>query len=203
MNRGTSQCNCQHIVILLPCHCSPIEYKFGTSAAAGAILILPHGAMSTQLSSPERFREVARARALDWYEFARERNGGQHLDRSLYLITGFYKAPSWSLGSFNDPDASAGEIIVEKGKDDPNIRLLRFSFTGDRRHSLGGNGVNQTIFICGFKIAVKSWLPAPVVMKATEPQTALSSLVYSFKDCLGRSRGFSGDHKPPTVISKF
>ncbi|KAI6101858.1 hypothetical protein F5141DRAFT_1050979, partial [Pisolithus sp. B1] len=93
---------------------SSVDYEFKSSAPAGAILILPHGAKSQQLSSPEQVREAATENALDWYEFAKKCYGVQRLDRSLYLITGFYKAPSWSLCAFSDLASATGTILARK-----------------------------------------------------------------------------------------
>ena len=134
--------------------------------------------------------------ALDWYEFAKKRYGVQRLDRSLYLITGFHKARSWSLGSFNSPTGTTGRIRVEKN---PNIHLLQFTFNGDRRHSLhsDSNSANQTVFITGYKISFSEWLADHVVLHITEPETAWVTGSRLFKAYLKRLRGSSSDHEVP------
>ncbi|KAF8417896.1 hypothetical protein L210DRAFT_3357020, partial [Boletus edulis BED1] len=81
---------------------SPAKYEFDTSTPAGALLILPRDVTSFELSPSEQFREMAMHSALDWCNFAKQCYGGRHLDRSLYLITGFYKSRSWSLASFDN-----------------------------------------------------------------------------------------------------
>ena len=58
--------------------------------------------MSHDLIAHERLRKVAMERAFDWYETAKEHYGEDISSGSLYLITGFYKARSWSLASFHD-----------------------------------------------------------------------------------------------------
>ncbi|KIJ58359.1 hypothetical protein HYDPIDRAFT_141567 [Hydnomerulius pinastri MD-312] len=190
--------------ILQPNKPRPADYEFDSSTPAGAILILPHGAMSVELLSPEQFREVAAKNALDWYEFAKKRYGVQHLDRSLYIITGFYKARSWSLGSFNNPTDATGKILARRDDNNPNIYLLEFTFPADRRHSCGGDdsgSINQTVFITGFKITVSGWLPDPIVLRVTESETTWFILVRLFKACLSRLRGFSGGYKQRAAIS--
>ncbi|KAF8551788.1 hypothetical protein OG21DRAFT_1498872 [Imleria badia] len=182
----------------------PANYEFESSSRAGAILILPHGAMSLELLSAEEFRDVATKNALNWYEFANKCYGGQHRDRSLYLITGFYKADSWSLGSFNNPTNSTGTILARRDDTNPNVYRLDFTLPADRRDSSGGddNGkINQTVFITGFKITVSSLLPDPIVLRVTESETTWSILVRLLKACLKQLRGFSGDHKPRATIS--
>jgi hypothetical protein len=162
--------------------------------------------MSVELLSPEQFREVATKSALDWYDFAKKRYGVQHLDRSLYLVTGFYKARSWSLGSFNNPTDATGKILARRDDNNPNIYLLEFAFPADRRHSRGGDdsgSINQTIFITGFKITVSSWLPDPIILGVTESEPAWSKLVRLLKACLNLLRGLSGGHEQRAAISKL
>ncbi|KAI6012903.1 hypothetical protein BKA83DRAFT_4364678 [Pisolithus microcarpus] len=187
-------------------HC--VDYQFHSSGRAGAILILPHGATSAELLSPEQFRKVAMKNALDWYEFAKKCYDDPHLDRSLYLITGFYKAPFWSLGSFNEHKDDTGTIEARRDDANPNVYLLKFSFYADWRCCRGdaGQSVNQTVFIVGFKITFNSWLPDPVVLSVKETETTWSKLVRLLKACFHRLYHFSGgygqyaamdvDHRP-------
>ncbi|KAF8549075.1 hypothetical protein OG21DRAFT_1448346, partial [Imleria badia] len=83
-----------------PPACRDGHYEFTPSPNKGAILILPDGATSHDLPANERFRRVAMKHALEWYEIARELYGESINNGSLYLLTGFYKARSWSLASF-------------------------------------------------------------------------------------------------------
>ncbi|KAI9454958.1 hypothetical protein HD554DRAFT_302113 [Boletus coccyginus] len=177
------------------------EFQVDSSTSAGAILILPHGAISKELLSPQQFREVASGSALDWYEFARKCYGVEHLDYPLYLITGFYKARSWSLGSFNNPTGVTGKILAQSNVEkNPNIYLLTSEFPADRRHG-GGDDNNQAVFISGFKITVKRWLPDPMVQMATESETTWFILLHLLKACLNRLRSLSGAHKQRAAIS--
>ena len=127
---------------------------------------------------------MATKKAVHWYEFAKKHYGVQRLDRSLYLITGFYKARSWSLGSFNNPTGTTGTIRVEKDNKNHNIHLLQFPFNGDRRHSLDSNTANQTVFVTGYKISFSEWLADHVVLGVTESETTWSIVVRVVKACL-------------------
>ncbi|KAI6022003.1 hypothetical protein EDC04DRAFT_345148 [Pisolithus marmoratus] len=178
------------------------DYEFDLSTRAGAILILPSGAESQQLSPPEQFLEVARVNALDWYKFAKACYKG-HLDRSLYLITGFYKARSWSLGSFEKSTGDIGKILARRHPDNPNVYKLESSCRADLRHSSVADvsgSVNQAVFITGFKITVRSWLPDPVVSPILESET-LSILACMFKVCLSWLLGFFDGYKHLPQIS--
>ncbi|KAI6103757.1 hypothetical protein EV401DRAFT_696527 [Pisolithus croceorrhizus] len=175
------------------------DYEFESSAPAGAILILPQPVTSTTLISLGEFREVATQQALNWYEFAKKFYNDRHLDRSLYLITGFYKTTSWSLASFKRPTSDQGRILARKGASDSNEYQLKSTFPIDcRSHS--GDNINQTVFITGFTISVKSWLPGPVVLQLPGSETLWSILVCLFKAWLNRFRGSSHGHKQPTAM---
>ncbi|KAF8450962.1 hypothetical protein L210DRAFT_924800 [Boletus edulis BED1] len=190
--------------ILQPENQRSADYEFTTSARAGAILILPQGATSAKLLSPEQFREVAMESAPDWYEFAKKRYGVQQLDRSLYLITGFYKTRSWSLGSFNNPTGATGKIWARRNDSHPNSYPLEFEFPADPHHMDDASGsINQTVFITGFKITFSSWFQQPIVLKVTESETTWSKLVRFFMTCFSRLRSIPGGHKQRTVISKL
>ncbi|KAI6094848.1 hypothetical protein F5141DRAFT_1278973 [Pisolithus sp. B1] len=179
------------------------DYKFDSFTPAGAILILPHGAISTELLSPELFCKVAVENALDWYEFAKEQYGDEHLDCSLYLITGFYKACSWSLSSFSNPMDDTGKILARRDDNNPDIYKLEFTISANCHHSHSdkSRSINQTVFITGFKIMVSSWLLDPVVLRVMESPTAWSIFVCWFKACLNQLHSFSGVHKQPAAIT--
>ncbi|KAF8552604.1 hypothetical protein OG21DRAFT_102487 [Imleria badia] len=136
------------------------HYEFTPSSAKGAILILPDGATSHDVLPIERFRKVAMERAFDWYEIAEELDE-RISSGSLYLITGFYKARSWSLGSFNDATGAEHRnirVLPREGEGTIAGREWKPTFSMQHRdgprHDHHGN-VNQTVFIRGFKIAVR------------------------------------------------
>ncbi|KAF8548780.1 hypothetical protein OG21DRAFT_1515937 [Imleria badia] len=137
------------------------HYEFTPSPAKGAILILPDGATSHDLPANERFRKVAMEHAFDWYEIAKEHYGESISSGSLYLITGFYKARSWSLASFHDATGTEPrniKVIPREGEPTIARREWMCTFPVQYRDGPGpdhNGSVNQTIFISGFKIAVR------------------------------------------------
>ncbi|KAF8416473.1 hypothetical protein L210DRAFT_3656570 [Boletus edulis BED1] len=117
---------------------SSVDYEFATSARAGAILLLPQCAMSVKLVSPEQFRAEAMKSALNCDVTS--------IVLSMYLITGFYKARSWSLGSFNNPTGTTGRILARQNDKDPNVYPLVFEFPADLHDGGSSSGnFNQTI----------------------------------------------------------
>ena len=132
------------------------------------------------LQANERFRSVAMERALDWYEIAKMHYGENLTNRSLYLITGFYKSRSWSLASFSDATAAEHRrirVIPWEGEGTTVGRDWKCTFPVRYRDGPGpshNGNVNQSVFISGFKITVREeglgWLspkldvqPVPVV----------------------------------------
>ena len=143
---------------------------------------------------------MATKNAHDWYKFAEKHCNKEHLARSLYLITGFYKARSWSLCSFNNPTNGTRKILAKK--DDNYILKCTKSFVNPRHGD--SRSVNQTVFITGFKITVGGLFPDPVVLEVTKSETAWSALVHQLKACLKRIRGTSsGGHNPRGPIGKL
>ncbi|KAI5991969.1 hypothetical protein EDD15DRAFT_1070489 [Pisolithus albus] len=186
--------------ILQPDQQSSVDYKFETSAPAGAVLILPQSVTSVTLLSPEQLREVAMQQALNWYGFARRRYNNRHFDRSLYLITGFYKTSSWSLGSFRNPTGDTGTILAQRDASNPSFYRVQSTFPADCRSHVGDD-FNQTIFITGFKITVKSWFPAPLVLQLPLSETRwLIYIVCLFKAWLNRLRSSPHRFELPATI---
>jgi hypothetical protein len=134
--------------------------------------------------------------AFDWYEIAQELYGESISSGSLYLITGFYKARSWSLGSFHDAIATEPRhirVVPREGKVTTAGRDWTCTFPVEYRDgppSHNGN-VNQTVFISGFKIAVRDdvigWLskkfevhPMPAVRPRKGSRCCASFLMWLF-----------------------
>ena len=82
--------------------CDSAEYKFTAHFSKGALLILPHGATFHDAQPKSQFCELAIQNAVDWYSFATQTLQREISNHSMYLITGFYKAHSWLLTSFQD-----------------------------------------------------------------------------------------------------
>jgi len=106
---------------------------------------------------------VAKERAIDWYQTAKEHYGDNISSDSLYVITGFYKSRSWSLGSFRDATTKEFRHISVVPRDNEGAitgRRWEYTFPLDYRDGPGHSGNdNQAVFISGFKIAVRDrWL---------------------------------------------
>ena len=143
----------------------PLNYEFTLSSKEGALLILPEGAERYSLKNQCPFLEEAIQHAVDWYDFAEQRLGRIISHDSLYLITGFYKARSWSLASYQHASGTA-EVRAQFKAAQVGGGNVSTSYTWDTTHAVDWrvgpsnqcyNGIaNQSVFIQGFKIAVRS-----------------------------------------------
>lgn len=143
--------------------CNSVKYQFRQSSPNGAILILPHGAQFHDIRSKSQFHELAIRNATRWYEFAVQKLQRPISTHSLYLITGFYKARSWSLASFQNVSPAGGLIKVVKMEDGSNSGNYRweseFPMTWKDGPGRGYNGnTNQSVFLRGYKIALRDGL---------------------------------------------
>ncbi|KAF8556855.1 hypothetical protein OG21DRAFT_530348 [Imleria badia] len=160
---------------------SRADYEFSMSMEDGAVLILPEGAQSRDLQNEKRFLDEAIRHAVDWYECATEEGGRLISNDSLYLITGFHKAHSWSLGAAGRSVSSLHEQRSAKFKvgqiHEGGLTAEAYSWEATHgfegrvgpmhpyqlpNHILSGGirgGVpNQTVFIRGFRITVNKIL---------------------------------------------
>ena len=133
---------------------------------------------------------MAIERAYGWYKVAKEQYGESISGGSLYLITGFYKAKSWSLASFNDATTTESRhikvtVVPQDAEGIISRRDWDCTFNVEYRDGPGpgpNGNENQAVFIRGFKIAVRDdilgWLsqtqepevqPVPAVRPRKRP----------------------------------
>lgn len=157
-----------------------LDYEFILFPKEGAVLILPEGAEHHVLRNESIFLNHAIQYGASWYRFAQERRGWLISRDSLYLITGFHKARSWSLAAYENATAkngfSARFRATQVGEDDIDIGTAytwRTPRALNRRVGpIGNYGMpNQAVFIRGFKIALRTGLPGMnrVTVKAGAP----------------------------------
>ena len=76
--------------------------SFRSSAAEGAILTIPEGAVSRDLQNLARFRSYLEANIEHWYRYANGPLGCEVRNGDLRLVVGYDKAPSWGMATFNN-----------------------------------------------------------------------------------------------------
>lgn len=140
-------------------------HTFNLSSNEGALLILPEGAESHDIRDPRPFFDHASRHAATWYHFAEENLGRIISHDSIYVITGFHKARSWGLAGYQNEQGN-GDFSARftVGARDGGNMAPGYSWETTRSMDwrvgpFDGLGIpNQSVFIRGFKIALRSSL---------------------------------------------
>ncbi|KAF8836670.1 hypothetical protein BDN67DRAFT_973854 [Paxillus ammoniavirescens] len=196
-----------------------LNYEFSSSSEEGAILVLPEGAGKTDLANKLVFRSEALEHALSWYEFAYFNLGRSTIDNdSLYLITGYHKASSWSVAAFSDAGGgtsltanfTAGEVV------NGNIGgAYSWQVTNSMHWRVGPeeghnrNRRNQAVSIRGYKIAVREGtfasllgLGGRIKVSSTLPSTKLALRRPFFPRATSSRSGNQGSGELPLQSSQ-
>ncbi|KAJ6561952.1 hypothetical protein B0H19DRAFT_943255 [Mycena capillaripes] len=124
-------------------------------------LTLPDGALSWDLHSQQVFRDYALKHAQNWYAFVKD--GLQRIigDGDLYLITGVTKSTSWRIETLKHysenvevslkPEAPHG---IDGSQESESVSSS-FNYGPHRLPGEESWKDNQTIFLRGFKVAVR------------------------------------------------
>ena len=164
-----------------------VDYAFTATEKDGAILILPDGAILSELMDKgqlEKIREHVARCALRWCRFANK--------DSLYLLTAMYKSKSWTLGSFYDAP-NENEIVVYRPCDSASVSMYKWDYKSnvdDQQGPKNNSYHNQTVLIKGFKVTVRwDWLP--IVQQVEMTEWWLVCFFTSLWRWLSRIRGWS------------
>ena len=171
------------------------DYEFSLSMEDGAVLILPEGAQSCDLENERKFLDEAVRHGISWYECATEDAGRFIHNDSFYLITGFHKARSWSLGAAGRSSSSLQTRrsakfkvgTIHQGRETAQAYSWERATHGFMErfgpihpyqipNSILGGGApggvpNQTVFIRGFRITVNRILFLKTVSVKTQQGT--------------------------------
>ncbi|KAF8196290.1 hypothetical protein K438DRAFT_757411 [Mycena galopus ATCC 62051] len=133
-----------------------------TSSKEAAILQLPDGALRTDLRNLQEFRDCALRHAHRWYEFVTNDLERVVDNGDLYLVTGTDKASSWSVAAVEyraEDHRSIASEVEPAGRSCLWESQLANSVvhSGPRRRPGEESwGNNQTVFLRGFKVAIRS-----------------------------------------------
>lgn len=125
------------------------------STAKAAFLALPGGADKHDLRDTSIFQREAMRMGKKWYEFALNKLGRTTMScDSLYLVTGYHKASTWTLAAFHNPAAiwnvdvrytENGDVLVTDPWHRTSISPCPIGFDEKKNH---------TVTMRGFKIAI-------------------------------------------------
>jgi len=110
------------------------KFIFETSAAEGAVLIMPDGAITEDLVCRKSIKKYLAKNAETWYEFVSEVCGLDVDNGDIRLVIGFDKVSSWGIATSS---CSVGERVRLEFK---NISDISQTYTWHCAGSHGGSG---------------------------------------------------------------
>ncbi|KAJ7211629.1 hypothetical protein GGX14DRAFT_448918 [Mycena pura] len=143
-----------------------VEVSTASSDAATGILLLPDGGSRADLRRLQRFRNYAIKHARHWYAFVNGELERMVDNGDLYLVTGVDKCTSWSVAALETHGSAHGFSLKLKALQAATANAsysweweVANSFTRSgpsRREGEESWTDNQTVFLRGFKVAVRA-----------------------------------------------
>ncbi|KAJ7780196.1 hypothetical protein DFH07DRAFT_466373 [Mycena maculata] len=140
--------------------------EVSTNSKQTALLLLPDGASRWDLRRKQAFRDYASKHAENWYAFVNGELGRMIGNGDLYLVTGVTKSTSWSVAALENNSGNgnvslrlkAAQIGTGNASCVWQWESTSSSVDAGPRRRLGEESWrdNQTVFIRGFKVALRS-----------------------------------------------
>ncbi|KAK6984226.1 hypothetical protein R3P38DRAFT_2576213 [Favolaschia claudopus] len=181
------------------------DFVFDCQGPEGAVLTLPHGAHLEKLENLESMRRYAAKNAESWYKYVNETRGRGLSNGSLYLVTGWEKAESWGMATFQDvPVQKEFQLSFRPTVDAEHGYRYRWQGAHSHRKYADPRAeyLNQTMFIHAFAISVCSGIWGKLF--GTETCQLVNSS--TFADAAGRTfipYGSSSAYSGSSVWSFF
>ncbi|KAF7302897.1 Pleiotropic drug resistance ABC transporter protein [Mycena kentingensis (nom. inval.)] len=139
-----------------------IELQFACRGPSGAFLALPSGSTLCRLENIEAMRRYAATNAESWYRYVNEKRGRRLGNGRLYLITGWEKAPTGGMATFQNVAPSRDFDIALVPLQQPGGGIQYAFSRGDpaRAHTFGtlpltaDGALNHAVFLQGFSISL-------------------------------------------------
>ncbi|KAJ6511827.1 hypothetical protein DFH09DRAFT_1433648, partial [Mycena vulgaris] len=171
INKRRLVLNCPQVLgFICACRFLPLAggavVEVSTNAKQTGLLLLPDGSTAWDLNPLQRFRDQAFKHGESWYEFVNGVLGRTIGNGDLYLVTGFTKSTSWHVAVVNNEWGDRGMSLKLKATQIGNAEascawewenVTSSANSGPRR--LPGEESwkeNQTVFLRGFKVALRS-----------------------------------------------
>ncbi|KAJ6568345.1 hypothetical protein DFH09DRAFT_433324 [Mycena vulgaris] len=140
--------------------------EVSTNSKETAILLLPDGASRWDLLPLQVFRDYALKHGQNWYAFVNGRLGRMIGSGDLYLVTGVTKSTSWSVAAIENQSGDGKVSLKLKAAQVGNAgascawewESASSSVNSGPRRRPGEESWrdNQTVFLRGFKVALRS-----------------------------------------------
>ncbi|KAJ7661321.1 hypothetical protein DFH06DRAFT_988381 [Mycena polygramma] len=140
--------------------------EISTTSKMAAVLILPDGGSRTNLRRLQVFRDYALKHAHAWYAFVNGHLGRMVGSGELYLVTGVDKSSSWSVAAIENV-AEGCELSLKLKAAQAASGSASCAWEWECTSSFANSGPrrrpeeeawtdNQTVFLRGFKVALRS-----------------------------------------------
>ncbi|KAF7354054.1 Cell division control protein [Mycena venus] len=178
--------------------------EISTSSKETAVLLLPDGASRTDLRPKNIFRDYALKHAQRWYAFVNGRLHRMVGNGDLYLVTGTDKSSSWSVAALENHSEGCKISLKLKASQvgSAGTSCVWEWETADSFADWGPRPLpaerseNQTVFIRGFKVAIRS---SPLKKSAK----AISIVDSKPSDILSKAGGSPFSPSRPTGTGGF
>ncbi|CAK5278668.1 unnamed protein product [Mycena citricolor] len=183
-------------IFVPPCAGASIDIELSNTSRQIGLLVLPDGASRTDALPLKRFRKYAIKHARSWYTFASETLERDIDEDDLYLVTGFDKCTSWSVAALDNQHRVTGLSLRCTAAQVGTVggayswgweTISSFANSGPSARRAGEETWrdNQTVFIRGFKVAVRSG----VLGRKTGRAVSMLNLKKTDIDAMGGPRG--------------
>jgi hypothetical protein len=139
--------------------------EVSTSSKQTGLLLLPDGASRWDLRFPQIFRNYALKHAQSWYAFVNGHLGSSVGSGDLYLVTGVTKSTSWSVAAVEN-HSTDGKLSLKLKAAQVGSAGASCAWEWESASSSVDSGPrrrpgeeswrnNQTVFLRGFKVALR------------------------------------------------
>ncbi|KAJ7483223.1 hypothetical protein FB451DRAFT_102269, partial [Mycena latifolia] len=140
--------------------------EVSTNSKQTALLLLPDGASRWDLRPQQKFRDYAVKHAQSWYAFVNGDLGCMVGSGDLYLVAGVTKSTSWSVAAVENQSGDGNLSLKLKAAQVGNAGAS-YAWGWESASSSANSGPrrrsgeeswrdNQTVFLRGFKVALRS-----------------------------------------------
>ncbi|KAK0211869.1 hypothetical protein IW262DRAFT_1280255 [Armillaria fumosa] len=148
-----------------------------SNSTAAAVLVLPDGAERYDSEQVNVFKKYAVANAHSWYKYFNGRQRKRIYNGMLYLVTGYDKCHSWSSACYSNPIESRGASLKFL-PGHARHKWVKQTYSGvyrrsHQRDTTPGATANQTVFMRGFSISVRTILKSVSVVFIGETSSQL------------------------------
>jgi hypothetical protein len=154
-------------------------FNFTSQSPRGAILVLPDGGSSIELTNLGEICSYTERNAVSWYQHINGTLGRELPNGSLYIITGLDKCAAWGVAAFSNPEKEQLSLRFVESYSMAFSEIpwsekycwMEDCVAGTSTHA-GPNTVqatpNQCLFLRGYRIALRPPRKIPLLKRGVQ-----------------------------------